>query len=464
MSDTPTQPAPIHSITPRQENPGRRSDVTEIGGTLPEWSVASTHRDPAALAPGTLLHDKYVVAELLGAGGSGTVHRAHAGVIRREAAIKVQSDAAARDPFMRRRFVREMRLLAGIDHPGIVKVFEIGRLPDGHLVAALELLDGSSLRDVLRVQGALAPLRALEIAAQLCSALGAVHEQGVLHRDLKPANVMLLSDRRGQRVKLIDFGIACSIDRDAAPITTPAELVGTPGYMAPERTVLGSVVDARSDLFGLGVVLYEMLVGERPFGNSGASLARGIAEGPEPRRRALLARASVELTELTLSLLAPDASDRPASAADVLERIAALPEASGTALPRPRSEAPPEDAIPVMVIEQAPRLRDAWSRAVRDAGGRPIPLGSAADALMLLRHDAAIGPAFVLVAEGNAGELETWAGERDARLLGIVYVEPARLAGSAFASAPRGAKAEVAHRIAMPVTEADLRFALARPR
>jgi serine/threonine-protein kinase len=417
--------------------------------------VEPPSRDRAALTPGTFLHDKYVIGELLGHGGSGTVHRAHAPSIRRDAAIKVQSDASSVDPSMRRRFVQEMRLLAAIDHPGIVDVFEMGRLPGGHLVAALELLEGSTLRDVLRVQRVLTPLRALDLTMQLCSALAAVHRHGVVHRDLKPGNIIVLSDRRGTRAKLIDFGIARSYQEMGEPITTPAEVVGTPGYLAPERVVLGMPVDGRCDLFALGVVLFEMLVGERPFGTTPAALARGLAEGPARLRRALSELVSSELAATLLALLESDPSARPSSAEEVLERLARVPEADGVVLASSPSVAPA--ARPhVMVISESPRQRDVWSRAVRGAGGHPIPLADVQTAVMLLRHESHERPPFVMLSalEDAAGELHTLGVQRLRR---IIYVDQARLEHPAPGAPHADARAQ---HIAMPVTEADLRAVL----
>ncbi len=456
MRDAPTRPAP-----PRpQEGATSQSGVGEIGEVgIAAWDVESAPH-ARGMGPGAVLHGKYVLGEVLGHGGSATVHRAYTRTTRREVAIKVQTDGAAADGAMQRRFVREMRLLASIDHPGVVKVFELGRLPDGQLVAALELLEGPTLRALLE-RGALAPVRALEIVAQLLSVLSAVHDRQLVHRDIKPTNVMILEDRRGLRVKLIDFGIARAIKSDARPISTPSEVVGTPGYLAPERTVLGSPIDPRSDLFELGVVFYEMLVGERPFGNTGASLARGLAEGPEPLRRALARRVSPELREVIVSLLAAEPGDRPDSAMAVIERMEHAPEAAGIELRA--SSRPPECKAPrVMVIAESKLQRDAWSRAVRGAGGRVIALASIEAAVLLLESAPYPSPTHVMLSAAQRPEDEAaWAQLEllgPDRLAGIIYVEVASL--RAYTATDPLVVARRRSSVSMPVTEAEVRVAL----
>jgi serine/threonine protein kinase len=449
-----------------------RSGVAELGQLgLAEWALDGAPHGRGLLAAGTLLNGKYVMGDVLGRGGSSTVHRAHTTATRREVAIKVQRDGAAAEPSMQRRFLREMRLLASIDHPSVLKVFEMGRLPDGQLVAALELFEGPTLRQLLEERGALSPVRALEIAAQLLSVLSAVHDRQLVHRDIKPSHVMVLGDpagsgasgaRRGLRVKLIDFGIARAITPEAKPSSTPAEVLGTPGYLAPERSVLGSPIDARSDLFALGVVLYEMLTGERPFGDTGASLARGIAAGPEPLRRALARRVSPELRALVVSLLAGERDERPASAAIALERIALAPEAVG--VERCASSGPPELPSPrVMVISDSKVQRDAWSCAVRGAGGRVIALASLEAAVLLLESAPYPSPTHVLISAVVSAGDEVSLAQLEAigpdRLAGIIYVEVAAL--RAYTTTEVRLVIGRSTSVSMPVTEADLRVALA---
>ncbi len=217
------------------------------------------------IAPGSRF-GPYEVLGLIGAGGMGEVYRARDPRIGREVALKILPARLSTDPDRQRRFEQETRTTGLLNHPNIVTVFDVGS-EDGVPFLVCELLDGASLRARLD-QAPLSPRRAVEIAVQVARGLAAAHEKGVIHRDLKPDNVFLTSDGR---VKILDFGIAKLSQPDAAldaaatvQSTEPGLIMGTVSYMSPEQ-VAGRSVDARSDLFAFGVVLYEMLAGRRPF-------------------------------------------------------------------------------------------------------------------------------------------------------------------------------------------------------
>ena len=224
-----------------------------------------------ALPPGARL-GAYEVISPLGAGGMGEVFRARDARLGRDVAIKILPESVARDPDRLARFEREAQAVASLSHPNIVAVFEFGQQPSAagppQPFVVMELLDGETLRE--RLGGGALPVRkALDIATQLARGLAAAHDKNLLHRDLKPENIFLLAD--GQ-VKILDFGLARAIDTPAAGSgatqtiarTDPGTVLGTVGYMAPEQ-VRGGAVDARTDLFALGAVLYEMLTGARAF-------------------------------------------------------------------------------------------------------------------------------------------------------------------------------------------------------
>jgi eukaryotic-like serine/threonine-protein kinase len=175
------------------------------------------------------------------------------------------------DPEARTRFRREAQIVARLQHPGIVSVFDYGTLPDGAAFLVMELVRGEDLRCVLRRDGALPASRVLPLVGAVCAAIEAAHREGVLHRDLKPENILLLD--RDASVKVLDFGVAKVLsDRAneqtaAGTATGTGVLLGTPAYMAPEQ-LRGQPVDARTDVFSLGVIAYEMLTGELPFGRA----------------------------------------------------------------------------------------------------------------------------------------------------------------------------------------------------
>jgi serine/threonine protein kinase len=223
------------------------------------------------LGPGTKL-GPYEIAGAIGAGGMGEVYRARDTRLGREVAIKVLPASFASDPERLRRFEQEARAVAALNHPNILAIHDIGT-HDGAPFLVTELLEGETLRERL-AEGALPARKAIDIAVQAARGVAAAHEKGIIHRDLKPANIFLTSDGR---VKILDFGLAKLTERQAqAPgemqgatltaggATEPGVVLGTVGYMSPEQ-VRGKPADARSDIFALGTILYEMLSGQRAF-------------------------------------------------------------------------------------------------------------------------------------------------------------------------------------------------------
>jgi len=218
---------------------------------------------PTTLAVGTRL-GPYEITASIGAGGMGEVYRARDSRLHRDVAVKVLPAAIANDADRRARFEREAQAVAALSHPNILAIFDVGR--DGETAYAVtELLDGTTLRQILTTP--LPVRKAVDIATQIARGLAAAHDKGIVHRDLKPENVFLLND--GQ-VKILDFGLAkARIDAKGSESETlagtdPGTVLGTVGYMSPEQ-VRAQPVDARSDLFSLGAILYEMLSGRRAF-------------------------------------------------------------------------------------------------------------------------------------------------------------------------------------------------------
>ena len=207
----------------------------------------------------------YEVTAAIGAGGMGEVYRAHDTRLQRDVAIKVLPAGFAGDPDRRARFEQEAQAIAALSHPNVLAIFDTGT-HDSQIYLVTELLEGETLRDRLNA-GPLPSRKAIDTAIQIANGLAAAHDRHLVHRDLKPENVFLLKDGR---VKILDFGLARAVrtgsgaTETVAALTDPGTVIGTAGYMAPEQ-VRNEPVDARSDLFAFGTVLYEMLTGRRAF-------------------------------------------------------------------------------------------------------------------------------------------------------------------------------------------------------
>lgn len=210
-------------------------------------------------APGTTFAGRYRLQRKVAAGGMGAVYEAEESG-GRTVALKVLYPEYATDDEIRRRFRRESSILAALDHPSIVRIFDFGTDEKGRSYTVMELLRGETLRQRMDRDGRLAPDALVPVVEGLCSGLSAVHAHGVVHGDLKPANVFLLADGS---VKLVDFGLSKvhGLDR----LTRTGEVIGTPAYMPPELLTGEGVPDGRVDTYALGVVLYEALAGRQPF-------------------------------------------------------------------------------------------------------------------------------------------------------------------------------------------------------
>ena len=232
-----------------------------------------------------LVGSRYELGELIGYGGMAEVHRGRDARLSRDVAIKMLRADLARDPSFLNRFRREAQSSAGLNHPAIVAVYDTGQDHTGlgsdaadvpYIV--MEFVEGQTLREVLKVEGRLPPRRAMEIVAEVCGALDFSHRNGIVHRDIKPANVMIT---RAGAVKVMDFGIARAIADNSATVTQTAAVIGTAQYLSPEQA-RGETVDARSDVYSTGCVLYELVTGHPPFtGDSPVAVAyQHVRENP----------------------------------------------------------------------------------------------------------------------------------------------------------------------------------------
>lgn len=266
---------------------------------------------------GNLLGDRYQMGDTLGYGGMSEVHRGRDIRLGRDVAIKVLRSDLARDPTFQTRFRREAQNAASLNHPAIVSVYDTGEMvtPTGAVpYIVMEYVDGETLRDLVKREGPLASKRAMEISADICAALDFSHRHGIIHRDVKPANVMLT---RSGAVKVMDFGIARAATDGQATVTATAAVIGTAQYLSPEQA-RGETVDARSDVYAVGCVLYELLTGHPPFtGDSPVAVAyQHVREEPRPPS-AIHPGVPRELDAIVLKALNKNPMNRYQSAADM---------------------------------------------------------------------------------------------------------------------------------------------------
>ena len=292
---------------------------------------------------GRLIDERYKVVEHLGEGGMGAVYVAEHLKLRKEVALKVIHPEFAGDGEVAARFAREAMASAQLDHPHVASALDFGTLPEGGAYLVMQLVRGKSVHDLLEEHGAVPWRHACEIAAQVADALGAAHAAGIVHRDLKPDNILLQERSDGStQVKVLDFGIARvaleegrRAPEGAAPgkaLTRVGTVMGTPGYMSPEQA-MGERVDARADVYALGVVLWEMIVGRDMFGTRDltAIVTRQLTEPAPPLGVNAPEAIPPELEALVSAMLAGRANDRPESAILVRDSLRQL--AYGSAAP-----------------------------------------------------------------------------------------------------------------------------------
>jgi len=281
---------------------------------------------------GTLLAGRYRIEALIGSGGMGAVYRAEHVHMRKAVAVKVLHKEMTAFPEVVARFEREAVAAGRIEHPHVVSASDFGQLEDGSFYLVLEFIEGQSLAKLVSKTRTLPATRALRITRQIVEALSAAHGLGIVHRDLKPENVMLV-DKDGDQdfVKVLDFGIAKikveeTIEQPA--LTQIGTVFGTPEYMSPEQA-RGELVDARADLYTVGVILYEMLAGVSPFKDDDlvVVLTRHLTLDPPP----LPSSVDPQVVALVLLLLKKSRDERVQSASELIDRIDAILEAPGSA-------------------------------------------------------------------------------------------------------------------------------------
>ena len=333
-----------------------------------------------SLAPGDRIAE-YRIDAVAGRGGMGLVYRAWQERLQRVVAIKVIAPALAADAAFRIRFERESTLAAQIEHPNVIPVYQVGD-HEGLLFIVMRYVEGVDLSDLLRRSQRIEPRHAARIVSQVAAALDAAHTRGLVHRDVKPGNVLVSGDPGAEHVYLTDFGITKRM-ADTSGLTASGMLVGTVDYLAPEQ-ILGRRADARSDIYALGCMLYEVLAGTVPFPRETevAKIFAHVNDAPEPLRR-IAPAVPAELEAVVAKAMAKNPDDRYLSAGDmgraeiagaeerawteVPRSVASGPAAAANAAPTSTAQASPITAAGAVTVESGP---EATPEQARDDGRR----------------------------------------------------------------------------------------------
>ncbi|MCL5256652.1 MAG: protein kinase, partial [Chloroflexi bacterium] len=262
-----------------------------------------------------ILNGRYRLLEKIGDGGMAVVYLSEDILLDRQVAVKILRDQYASDERFLARFRREAKAAANLSHPNIVSIFDVGQDGDTHYIV-MERIEGTSLKEVLAKEGALSAARAVRIATQVCSALGYAHRKGLVHRDIKPQNILMV---HGEQVKVVDFGIAKGLTD--VSLTDEGTALGTVHYLSPEQA-RGEPTTALSDLYSLGVVLYEMSTGHLPFESDtavGVALKHIESEPELPRNLNPAVPATLE--SIILKAMSKDPNSRFASAGEFAEAL-----------------------------------------------------------------------------------------------------------------------------------------------
>jgi eukaryotic-like serine/threonine-protein kinase len=389
----------------------------ELASSLAPTAPASGGaKSPAAVSPlsasgaltGRTLDQKYYLESKLGVGGMGTVYRAGRLLIGDRVAVKVLHPDQMADPQAVERFRREAQTASRLKHPNIVTVYEFGVSREGLNYQVMELAEGESLRSLVERHGRPAETVAAEIIRQVCAALDETHRQGIVHRDLKPENILVQTTPHGLKVKVLDFGIAALRDVKAGRLTKAGGLVGTPHYMSPEQC-LGEELDGRSDIYSLGIVLFEMLTGVVPFDSpTTTAIVVKHVNDPPPPPRTLNPKISPAVESVVLRALKKRRDARPQTAGKMARELIAAARSARPGSSHPATVAAPGVVTPAPIttsklrelVTPEPNRRVATSFGAAPALGGVSPIMGLSGKLVLL-----VFGALLLLAVGGAGLL-----------------------------------------------------------
>jgi serine/threonine-protein kinase len=344
---------------------------------------------PPSITAGTIIGGRYRVGSLIAKGGMGSVYGGVDERLGRDVAIKVLLRDLAQEREASTRFEREAMLVARLGHPNVAQVLDFGHVADGSAYLVMERVPGETLAQVLTREGRVAPPRAAEIVRQVLDALAAAHAAGVIHRDIKPGNVMVFRPGAEREVaKLLDFGIARMTETDAyTRLTGTGAVMGTPAYMAPEQA-RGEAVDVRTEVYAVGVLLYCLLAGRKPFSGDVVAMLEGVLYSDPPALAALAPEASLELVAVVTRAMRKDPANRFQTAAEMASALAALAPAPGGRISRVDRTAMLEGASPPPAAVHASvppgPVRASFVSAGPPSAGPPSagpPVGSAPPAM-----------------------------------------------------------------------------------
>jgi serine/threonine protein kinase/tetratricopeptide (TPR) repeat protein len=391
-------------------------------------SPTETHADINEICQ--FLPPRYQPVRKLGQGGMGTVYQCLDKALERQVAIKIMTDRYRSDPQGERRFMREARAQAIVNHPNVATVLNFGVSPEGRLFLVMEYLEGQDLRSIIRQEKILDPIRACDLLRQTCEGLEEAHNGGLVHRDLKPSNLMVVKDHRGSAwVKILDLGLAKIVggqtDLKSITVDTAGLLIGTPAYMSPEQ-VTGSTVDGRADIYSLGVVFFEMLTGHLPFESETMEgwLYQHLNTKPPPPSKVNPAIANYpQLDQIVLWMISKQPHERPKTAGELAVMLKRMIERKlmDETVPRAKKSGP----RPALSFEDNPPARGSGPRPAMlqihdvpppppDPGQVPVedPAPSGGTELMrqrILEYGQCVKAAEKLEGERNWQEaLETW--------------------------------------------------------
>jgi len=366
---------------------GTSAQTTAAAPTVPPVPVQTAIPTGSSLFPvpqpldtapdpriGLTIEGKYRLDARIGQGGMATVYRATRLLIGDTVAVKILHADQLRDPQAPERFRREAQAAARLKHPNVVTIYDFGVSDEGLIYLVMELVEGQSLRRLVKEQGPLAPSAALEIIGQVCSALDEAHGQKIVHRDIKPDNIIVSMSANGLRVKVLDFGIARLRDMSGlGNLTQTGSVMGTPHYMSPEQC-LGEELDGRSDIYSLGIVLYEMLAGVVPF-NSPTSMAVVVqhVNTTPARLRILNASISEAVESVVMHALEKRREARPQSAGALAQELAMA--VNGTLAAAPAAAAIPPQAVG-SGLGPTIQMSTPWPTNAVTPGQVPAPSGA----------------------------------------------------------------------------------------
>ena len=332
---------------------------------------------------GLTIEGRYRIDSLIGLGGMGAVYRATRLLIGDEVAMKILHTERGADPHAGERFRREAQAAARLKHPNAVGIHDFGITSDGLQYLVMELLEGLSLRQIIKQEGPLPASATAEITTQVCAALDEAHRRHIVHRDIKPDNIIIHSTIGGLRVKVLDFGIAKLRDDVGSHLTQTGSVMGTPHYMSPEQC-LGEELDSRADIYSMGIVLYEMLCGRVPFNSpiSTAVVVQHVNQSP-PSLRAINIGISPEVEAVVFHALEKQRDARPLTAGALAQELTAA--VHSTSLHAPSHSTWPQTSGP---LQPPTHVTDETVRR----GGARTPTANEMPATVHLPAAQASGP------------------------------------------------------------------------